>query len=217
MDDDLQNPPEEIPRLLAKLAEGFDVVYGFPERESHGIGRDVASRITKFTLHKAMGVDVANHVGSFRAFRSRAREAFADFRGPFVSVDVLLSWGAANFAAIPVSNPPRAIGKSTYTVRKLIVHAMNLVTGFTTMPLQFASLAGFAFALFGLCLLLVVLGRYLLHGERVAGFPFLASALSIFSGVQLFSIGIIGEYLSRMHVRLQDKPTYVVRSISRKT
>lgn len=217
MDDDLQNPPEEIPRLLTKLAEGFDVVYGFPQRESHGLWRDFASRITKLTLQKAMGVDVANRVGSFRAFRSLVREAFAEYRGAFVSVDVLLSWGAANFAAIPVSNPPRTIGKSTYTVRKLVIHAMNLVTGFSTMPLQFASLVGFAFALFGFCLLAVVLGRYLLHGEKVAGFPFLASALSIFSGIQLFSIGIIGEYLARMHVRLQDKPTYVVRTINRKT
>jgi undecaprenyl-phosphate 4-deoxy-4-formamido-L-arabinose transferase len=216
MDDDLQNPPEEIPRLLAKLAEGFDVVYGFPQRESHGLGRDFASRITKLTLQKAMGVEVANRVSSFRAFRSPIREAFAGYRGAFVSIDVLLSWGTTQFAAIPVSNPPRAIGKSTYTVRKLVVHATNMVTGFSTMPLQFASLIGFVFALFGFCLLLFVLGRYLIQGEKVAGFPFLASVVSIFSGVQLFSIGIIGEYLARMHVRLMEKPTYVVRPIGPK-
>jgi glycosyltransferase involved in cell wall biosynthesis len=217
MDDDLQNPPEEIPRLLEKLGEGFDVVYGFPQRESHGLWRDFASRITKLTLQTAMGVDVANRVSSFRAFRSRVREAFADYRGAFVSVDVLLSWGTTQFAAVPVSNPPRTIGKSTYTVRKLVIHALNMVTGFSTMPLQFASLVGFVFAVFGFCLLLFVLGRYFIHGETVTGFPFLASALSIFSGVQLFSIGIIGEYLARMHFRLLDKPTYVARSISRKT
>jgi glycosyltransferase involved in cell wall biosynthesis len=217
MDDDLQNPPEEIPRLLAKLAEGFDVVYGFPQRESHGLGRDFASRITKLTLQRAMGVEVANRVGSFRAFRTPIREAFADYRGAFVSVDVLLSWGTSQFAAIPVSNPPRTAGKSTYTVQKLIIHAMNMVTGFSTLPLQFASLVGFVFALFGFCLLLFVLGRYFIYGETVAGFPFLASVLSIFSGVQLFSIGIIGEYLARMHVRLMEKPTYVARSIRRTT
>jgi undecaprenyl-phosphate 4-deoxy-4-formamido-L-arabinose transferase len=214
MDDDLQNPPEEIPRLLAKLAEGFDVVYGYPQRESHGLWRDFASRITKLTLQTAMGVDVANRVSSFRAFRSPVREAFTEYRGAFVSVDVLLSWGTSNFAAIPVSNPPRTIGTSTYTVRKLIIHAMNMVTGFSTMPLQFASLVGFVFAMFGFCLLLFVLVRYFIHGETVAGFPFLASALSIFSGVQLFAIGIIGEYLARMHFRLLDRPAYVV---SRKT
>jgi len=216
MDDDLQNPPEEVPRLLEKLAEGYDVVYGFPERESHGLWRDFASRATKLTLQRAMGVDVAQRVSSFRAFRTPLREAFGEYRGAFVSVDVLLSWGAARFAAIPVDNPPRIIGKSTYTARKLVTHALNMVTGFSTMPLQLASLLGFAFALFGFFLLVYVLGRYFTIGEKVAGFPFLASALSIFSGIQLFSIGIIGEYLARMHVRLLDRPTYVTRSISRK-
>lgn len=215
MDDDLQNPPEEIPRLLAKLAEGFDVVYGFPERESHGVWRNVASRITKLTLKKAMGVDVANRVSSFRVLRSQVRAAFADYSGAFVSIDVLLSWGTTRFAAIPVKNPLRTIGTSNYTVRKLIIHAINMVTGFSVMPLQVASLLGFSFALFGFCLLVYVLARYMINGETVVGFPFLASALSIFSGVQLFSLGIIGEYLARMHFRLMDRPSYTIRSTSR--
>lgn len=216
LDDDLQNPPEEIPRLLTKLAEGFDVVYGFPERESHGLWRDLASRITKLTLQTAMGVDVAGHVSSFRAFRSEVRSAFADYSGAFVSVDVLLSWGTSRFAAIPVANPPRTIGASNYTVRKLVIHAINMVTGFSVMPLQVASLLGFFFAIFGFCLLLYVLARYIINGDTVVGFPFIASALSIFSGVQLFSLGIIGEYLARMHFKLLDKPIYTIRSNSRK-
>ena len=216
MDDDLQNPPEEIPRLLAKLDEGFDVVYGYPQGESHGLWRDFASRITKLMLQRAMGVEVARRVSSFRAFRAPVREVFADYRGAFVSIDVLLSWGTTKFEAIPVSNPRRTIGQSTYTAGKLIIHAMNLVTGFSTVPLQLASVFGFAFALFGFSLLAYVLGRYFIHGEVVAGFPFLASVLCIFSGVQLFSIGIIGEYLARMHVRLLDRPSYVARSVSRR-
>lgn len=215
MDDDLQNPPEEIPRLLAKLGEGFDVVYGFPERESHGFWRNLASRITKLTLQTTMGVEVAGRVSSFRAFRTLVRSAFAEYSGAFVSIDVLLSWGASRFAAIPVPNPPRTLGTSNYTVRKLIRHALNMVTGFSVLPLQIASLLGFFFALFGFCLLVDVLVRYLISGATVVGFPFLASALSIFSGVQLFSLGIIGEYLARMHFRLLDRPSYVVRSNSK--
>jgi glycosyltransferase involved in cell wall biosynthesis len=216
MDDDLQNPPEEIPRLLTKLAEGFDVVYGFPQHESHGLWRDLASRITKLTLQTAMGVDVAGRVSSFRAFRTQVREAFANYSGAYVSIDVLLSWGSSRFAAIPAPNPPRTLGKSNYTATKLVVHAMNMVTGFSVLPLQLASMLGFLFALFGFGVLMFVLGRYLIHGESVAGFPFLASTLAIFSGVQLFAIGIIGEYLARMHFRLMDKPSYVVRNVSNK-
>lgn len=213
MDDDLQHLPEEIPRLLEKLSEGFDVVYGFPKHESHGLWRDLASRVTKLTLQTAMGVEIASRVSSFRAFKTRVREAFVGFSGAFVSIDVLLSWGASRFAAIPISNPPRELGKSNYTVKKLLVHAMNMITGFSVLPLQLASLLGFAFSVFGFCVLAFVLGRYMIYGEKVAGFPFLASILSIFSGVQLFAIGIIGEYLARMHVRLLDKPSYVIRSI----
>jgi len=216
MDDDLQHPPEEIPRLLAKLAEGFDAVYGFPEHESHGLWRDLASRTTKLALQAAMGVETASRVSSFRAFRAPVREAFSSYSGAFVSVDVLLSWGTSRFAAIPVGNPPRTLGESNYSARKLVVHAMNMVTGFSILPLQLASLLGFVFSLFGLGVLLFVLGRYFTRGETVAGFPFLASILSIFSGVQLFSIGIIGEYLARMHFRLLDKPSYVIRSVSRR-
>ena len=216
MDDDLQHLPEEISLLLAKICEGFDVVYGFPKQESHGLWRDLASRITKLTLQAAMGVDIASRVSSFRAFRTPVREAFAAYSGAFVSIDVLLTWGTSRFAAVPISNPPRTLGKSNYTVPKLIVHALNMVTGFSTLPLQFASLLGFVFSLFGLLILTFVLGRYLIQGEKVAGFPFLASILSIFSGVQLFAIGIIGEYLARMHFQVLEKPSYLIRSVSRK-
>lgn len=216
MDDDLQHPPEEISRLVAKLSEGFDVVYGFPKKESHGLLRDLASRITKLSLQTAMGVDIASRVSSFRAFNAQVREAFSGYSGAFVSIDVLLSWGTSRFAAIPVSNPPRTLGKSNYTVTKLLVHAMNMMTGFSTLPLQLASLLGFVFSIFGFCVLAFVLGRYLIQGERVAGFPFLASIIAIFSGAQMFAIGIIGEYLARMHFRLMDKPSYVIRSVHKR-
>ena len=216
MDDDLQNPPAEVPRLLAKLEEGFDVVYGYPRQESHGLWRDMASRITKLTLQNAMGVETAARVSSFRAFRSNVRDAFRDYSGSYVYIDVLLSWGTTRFATIPVSNPPRTLGKSNYTTKKLIVHAVNMVTGFSIIPLQLASMLGFFFALFGLSVLIYVLLRYLLQGEKVAGFPFLASTLAIFSGVQLFSLGIIGEYLARMHFRLMDKPSYIIRTANKK-
>lgn len=215
MDDDLQHVPEEIPLLLQKLSDGFDVVYGFPTRESHGVWRDLASRVTKLTLQTAMGVEIASRVSSFRAFRTQVREAFVGYSGAFVSIDVLLSWGTSRFAAIPISNPPRTLGKSNYTLSKLLVHAMNMVTGFSVLPLQLASILGFVFSAFGFCVLIFVLGRYMIYGEKVAGFPFLASILSIFSGVQLFAIGIIGEYLARMHFRLLDKPSYVLRSVRR--
>ena len=103
MDDDLQNPPDEVPRLLTKLSEGFDVVYGTPVKENHGLMRDLASRITKIALQNAMGAETAKNVSAFRAFRTKLRAAFDKYSGPYVSIDVLLTWSTQRFAAIPVS------------------------------------------------------------------------------------------------------------------
>jgi undecaprenyl-phosphate 4-deoxy-4-formamido-L-arabinose transferase len=211
MDDDLQNPPEEIPKLLDRLAQGFDVVYGAPEREQHGFLRDQASQITKIALQGAMGAQTARHVSAFRAFRTSLRDAFDRYSSPFVSIDVLLTWGTTRFSHLLVRHDPRTVGVSNYTLRKLVTHAMNMMTGFTTIPLQLASLAGFAFSLFGLVILGYVILNFLVRGGAVPGFAFLASIVAIFSGVQLFALGIIGEYLARMHLRTMERPAYLVR------
>ncbi len=212
LDDDLQHPPEEIPKLLDEIEAGADVVYGTPERERHGIARNLASRITKLALSSAMGAETAGKVSAFRIFRTRLRDAFADYRGPHVSIDVLLTWGTTRFESRVVRHDPRSEGQSNYTLWRLVAHALNMMTGFSTLPLQVASLLGFGFTLVGILTLIYVVGRYLIEGSFVPGFPFLASIIAIFSGVQLFSLGIIGEYLSRMHFRSMNRPAYAVRA-----
>jgi len=214
MDDDLQNPVSEIRVLLDKLAEGYDVVYGAPQNEQHGMLRDLASRMTKAALQGAMGINAARNVSAFRVFRTRLREGFKDYRSPFVSIDVLLTWSTANFSAIKVHHEPRTAGKSNYTLGKLVSHAFNLLTGFSTLPLQLASMVGFFFTLFGFGVLFWVIGRYFVTGTSIPGFPFLASIIAIFSGAQLFALGIFGEYLARIHFRTMDRPPYVVEEVS---
>jgi glycosyltransferase involved in cell wall biosynthesis len=217
MDDDLQNPPEEIPQLLAKLREGYDAIYGTPVRQQHGLWRDLASTATKLALQGAVGAETARQVSAFRAFRTRLREAFADYRGAFVSIDTLLSWGTTKFGAVPVRHEPRRVGASNYTFRKLLAHSLNMMTGFSTLPLRFATYIGFAFTLVGLTVLAVVIFRYLTAGDNVPGFPFLASIIAIFSGAQLFALGIFGEYLARVYVRITEAPPYTVReAVSRR-
>ena len=215
LDDDLQNPPEEIPRLLSHLGSGFDVVYGYPEHEQHGLWRDLASQITKIALASTMGVSIARHISAFRVFRTPLRDAFHDYCSPRVSVDFLLTWGTGKFGAIPVRHDPRQIGATTYTFRKLVIHAINMITGFTILPLQITSLIGFFFALGGMTVLGYVLWRYFTLGQVVPGFAFLASVIAIFSGAQLFALGIIGEYLARMHLRLMDRPCYTIAETTR--
>lgn len=210
MDDDLQHPPEEIPRLLEQLEQGFDVVYGAPKAEWHGPLRALASRITRLALGTAIGTDLAKNVSAFRTFRTELRDAFAGYQAPFVSIDVLLTWATTRFAAIKVAFEPRRSGSSNYTFAKLVRHAFDMMTGFSTAPLQFASLVGFGCTLFGIVVLIYVVGRYFLQGS-IPGFPFLASIIAIFSGAQLFALGVIGEYLARMHFRTMNRPAYIIR------
>jgi glycosyltransferase involved in cell wall biosynthesis len=211
IDDDLQNPPEEIPKLLAEIARGNDVVYGTATEPHYGLWRGLATRMTKLALRGAIGNEIAGKVSAFRAFRANLRDAFADYAGPHVSIDVLLSWGARRYGWVPVAHHARGEGRSSYTFGKLATHALNVLTGFSTRPLRIASLIGLAFTLLGLVVLVVVLVSYAVRGGSVPGFPFLASMIAIFSGAQLLTLGIFGEYLARMHVRVMDRPPYTVR------
>jgi undecaprenyl-phosphate 4-deoxy-4-formamido-L-arabinose transferase len=159
-----------------------------------------------------MGIDIARKVSAFRAFRTQVRDAFNRYQGPFVSIDVLLTWGTTSFAAVPVRHDPRWIGVSHYTFGKLITHAINMMTGFSVLPLRISSLIGFCFTLLGILVLAYVVGRYLIEGGSVPGFPFIASIIAVFSGAQLFALGIFGEYLARIHFRTMERPPYVIRS-----
>jgi len=215
LDDDLQNPPEEIGRLLELLVDGNDVVYGTPASEQHSVWRAAASRVTKYALEEAMGASAARSVSAFRLFRTDLRRAFERYQSPDISVDVLLTWATTRFTAVKVRHEPRAGGRSNYTFGRLVHHALNMMTGFTTRPLRLASLIGFLFTIFGVGIFLFVVVRNLVQGDPVPGFPFLASIVAIFSGVQLLILGIMGEYVARMHLRLLERPTYVVADITR--
>jgi len=212
LDDDLQHPPEEIPKMLDELARGYDVVYGTPEKRHHRLWRNSTAILTKMAMQATLGIRGASSISAFRVFRTPLRDAFASYQSPSVSINVLLNWGTTRFASVPVRHEERRTGKSNYSFRKLVTQAFNIITGFSVVPLQMASIIGFLFTCIGIVVLLYVLGRYLIHGASVPGFTFLASLIAIFSGAQLFALGIMGEYLARMHQRMMDRPVYVVRS-----
>lgn len=214
MDDDLQHPPEEIPALLAELDRGYDVVYGTPKKMTHSIHRNVLSFLTKLVLQRAMGAETASKVCAFRAFRRVIARAFDHYAGSSVSIDVLLTWGTDRFSAVEVEHRPRPVGKSNYTLRKLAVYALTMITGFSTIPLRVASLIGISFTLVGFLVLAYVVITFFVWGRDVPGFYFLASVISIFAGAQLLALGVIGEYLARVHIRLLDRPAYTVGEVA---
>jgi glycosyltransferase involved in cell wall biosynthesis len=209
MDDDLQNPPREIPKLLDKLAEGYDVVYGVARKRQQVWWKNLASVVIKRAIAYVMGLRTVRDIGAFKAFRADLRRSFEDFNSPDVLVDVLLSWGTSRFASVTVDEAPRTVGQSNYNLFKLIKVSLLVLTSYTTIPLRFASIVGFLFTLFGMGVLVYVLTVYFTAGS-IPGFPFLASTIIIFSGVQLFALGIIGEYLARVFERTGGKHTYVI-------
>ena len=210
MDDDLQNPPEAVPALVAALAPDVDVVYGSPAQEQHGLWRDIASQTTKLVLGGVLGASTARQVSGFRAFRTELRDAFQDYSGPSVNLDVLLTWATTKFTAIRIEHAPRRFGSSNYTFGRLAAHALNMLTGFSTLPLRIwtyigAGVAAFAFAYMG-----VILVRTLIYGPDVPGYPSLLMSILFIGGVQLIGIGVLGEYLGRVYIEVKQRPTYIV-------
>ena len=215
MDDDLQHPPEEIPALLSAFDEEVDVVYGIPKKMPHSAWRNFFSWVTKRSLAKVMGIKTIRDISSFRLFRTSLRKAFENYQSPGVILDVLLSWGTDRFRAVQVNEEPRQLGKSNYNFAALVSQALLILTGFSTIPLRFATWLGFFFVLFGFVIFLYVFIATLTAGS-IPGFPFLASIVVIFSGVQLFSLGLIGEYISRIFDRSMEHPPYVVGEMIQK-
>lgn len=207
MDQDLQHPPDEIPLLLAKLEEGYDVVYGSPKKLPQGFWRNLMTAGIKWILAKVIGSPSVRNVSAFRAFRTNLRDAFASFQGPSLILDVLLSWGTTRFTSVQVDIPHAE--RTNYNFRMLARAALLILIGYSTLPLRFASWVGFAMTLFGLGVFLYVLTIYFTAGS-LPGFPFLASIIALFSGAQLFGLGIFGEYLARMFDRSMDRPPYVI-------
>src|SRR6185369_17200905 len=205
MDDDLQHPPEEIPILLAKLAEGFDVVYGSPKTLPHSWWRNLFSSLIKQLLSSIIGIANFRSFSAFRVFKTELREAFAEYHNPDVNIDVVFSWGTTRFSSVIVEHAPREIGTSNYSFWKLFNVAIQVITSFSTAPLRIASFIGFAFMFFGVIIFVYVIYVYIFL-STLPGFPFLASIIALFSGAQLFALGILGEYLAKMFLRSMNRP-----------
>ena len=210
IDDDLQNPPEEIPNLLAKLVNGVDVVYGVSTQARQNAWRRFTSRTAKAIFAKVLGFESAISISSFRAFRTQLREGFAGELGPHVSLDALLTWSTSRFSTLEVEHHARRVGKSNYSFTKLVRFMLDTATSYSTRPLRLATTIGFITTLFGLLLLIWVVGNAIFVRDSVPGFPFLAASIAVFSGVQLVVLGIIGEYLGKIHFRAMNKPTFSI-------
>lgn len=212
MDDDLQHLPDQLPILLAPLDDPHvDLVYGVATEEEHGWFRSLASRSVKAGLALA-GVPNAKDVSALRAFRTDLRDAFDHVNDPFVSIDVVLSWATTAVRRAPVQMAERTIGASGYTLRKLVGHTFNMATGYSILPLRLVTWLGLLVSVFGVVALVSVLALYWAGVVQVAGFTTVVAMLAVLSGAIMLSLGILGEYLGRLHVRSMQRPAYLIRT-----
>jgi undecaprenyl-phosphate 4-deoxy-4-formamido-L-arabinose transferase len=215
MDDDLQNPPGEVLRLLAHArASGKDVIYTCYARKQHEAWRNFGSRFTNRVADWLLDKPKGLYLSSFRCMTRFVAQAITDYEGPFPYVDGLIMQVTQSLGQLEVEHLPRMIGRSNYTMRRLVRLWLNLFVNFSVMPLRLSTMSGFALSLLGLVGFAWVVGEALFH-ETPPGWASLSAAVLLLSGVQLMILGLIGEYLGRLYLTQNRKPQAVVREIVR--
>lgn len=212
MDDDLQNPPEEIPRLLAAIeTSGNDLVYGVPDRKKHDAMRNAGSALVTAFYRRVFRSTV--QPTSFRIMRRELVDAILSYALNYTFIDGLLAWNTQRVGELTVEHRPRAVGRSGYSASKLLVLAFNLFTNFSLLPLQAVSLLGFLAAAGGLLVGAYYLLAYLTAAITVPGYASTITAILVLGGVQLLALGVMGEYIGRLHLNVNRKPQYTVRTV----
>jgi undecaprenyl-phosphate 4-deoxy-4-formamido-L-arabinose transferase len=215
MDDDLQNPPEEVSRLLRHAQQtGADVVYTYYEESKHAAWRNLGSRFTNwiagFVLDKPDGL----YLSSFRCMSAFVVREITRYEGPFPYIDGLILQVTQKIDRLLVRHLPRAVGRSNYTMRRLLRLWTSMFVNFSVMPLRISTLTGFALSVLGGLGGLAAIIEALFFSPP-AGWASLFVAVLLLSGVQLMILGIVGEYLGRLYLTANRKPQSVVRNVTR--
>ncbi|MCL4767594.1 MAG: glycosyltransferase family 2 protein [Hyphomicrobiaceae bacterium] len=211
MDADLQHPPEVIEVFEAKWRAGYQVVYGERlDRASAGTVRRLLSRAFYRTFNALSKCDIPEGAGDFRLLDRRAVDAMNSLGERSRFNKGLFSWIGFRSIGVPYVVADRLHGPSRWRLRALVRFALDGLTSFTTIPLRIWSLLGLALSLTAFASALVYLVRTLLFGVDVPGFPSLIISVMIFSGVQLISLGVIGEYLGRVYEEVKARPLFIV-------
>lgn len=210
MDGDLQHPPEEIPRLVAKKDEGYDVVYGVRTQRQDALFRVAASRLMQWTMRSMMEIELPDDVSTFRLMSAPIARLVAALPERRKFFSALLVWSGARIGTVNVAHAARHAGATHYSFTKLLNHTFDSIVGFSSKPLRYIGTLGFVFAMGGLGLGLWVIARKLLWNYGMMGWPSLFAAVVILGGMQLIATSVIGEYIARIYVQAQARPLYNV-------
>jgi undecaprenyl-phosphate 4-deoxy-4-formamido-L-arabinose transferase len=212
MDDDLQHPPEEIPKLIEAIKhQDLDLVYGSYGGKKHSPWRNLSSWMVNAFYRTVFRSSIT--VTAFRIIRRPLLRSIFPYGLNFTFVDGLLAWNTQRIGEVAVEHRPRAQGRSGYSLGKLALLALNLFTNFSLLPLQVVSALGLLTAVFGLLLAVYYLSLYFLNAITVPGYASIIVAVLVLGGIQLMSLGVMGEYLGRLHLNVNRKPQYVERHV----
>jgi undecaprenyl-phosphate 4-deoxy-4-formamido-L-arabinose transferase len=215
MDDDMQNPPSEVMKLFNYArSSGRDVVYTFFQSKEHDSFRNFGSWLTNRAADVLLDKPKGLYLSSFRCINAFTVEQICKYAGPFSYIDGLILQVTQNVDAIEVAHMPRAVGKSNYTIRKLIHLWLNMFVNFSIMPLHISTVGGIILSALGFLGAVEQTVEYFIW-HKPQGWGSIVCAILIFSGVQLFILGVIGEYIGRMHLTGNKKPQYIIRNIEK--
>ena len=213
LDADLQNPPEEIPKLVAEMEKGHDAVGSVRQKRQDTIFRRSASLMVNIMTRKMTGMKMTDYGCMLRGYRRNVVDNINRCQEATTFIPALGQTFAANPSEVEVAHAERAEGESKYSVYKLIRLNFDLMTGFSVVPLQLFALLGVLMSLFAVGFSLFLLVRRFLVGAEVEGVFTLFAILFFFVGAIMFGIGIMGEYVGRIYQEVRRRPRYVVRKI----
>lgn len=214
LDADLQNPPEEIPKLIAKIEEGYDIVGGLRGRRRDSALRKIPSWLVNRFIARATGVRLRDYGCMLRAYRRMVVDQIVRCNEISSFIPTLANSFARSVTEIEVAHAERRRGQSKYNLRRLIKLNFDLVTGFSLFPIQLISGLGIIIALIGMAFGFFLFIRRIFHGPEVEGVFTLFAVLFVFIGIQLLAMGLIGEYIGRIYAEVRNRPRYVIKKIS---
>lgn len=216
MDDDLQNPPEEVVRLWRHTRDNdFDVVYTYYAEKQHEAWRNLGSRFTNWCADHLLDKPRGLYLSSFRCMSAFLARKVVEHTGPFPYVDGLIMQITQKIGRLQVSHLPRTEGRSNYTLSRLLRLFMSMFLNFSVIPLRVGTLVGVAMAGLGVLGFIMVLIEALLSSATPQGWASLMAAVLLLAGVQLIMLGLVGEYLGRMFLTINQRPQFVVRDVVR--
>lgn len=210
MDDDLQNPPEEIFKLVHKIEEGYDVVYAKYPSKKHSYARNLGSKINDIMAKLMIKKPEDIYFTSFRIIRKYVVDEIIKYKGPYCYIDGLILRVTTNLSSVEVTHLERKVGKSNYNFIRLIKLWMNGFTSFSVLPLRVATFSGFIMSFIGFISIIVFIIQKFTSNVKM-GWTSLMVCVIFFSGIQLISVGLLGEYMGRTFLSINNTPQYIVK------